>query len=159
MSVCFRPDRSIYIPYTYFTRHFASITRFTLKGSVKPASWIRHFHTMAHIAELSIESRPPSSWPLDCIPGHTLDMIVDYVAQDAIESDFYDPSGTSFEQERIGYGLIPFSLDLKNMSLVNRAFRENVFRREFMELVILDSFDRVKTGMASIREESFTYIR
>lgn len=114
---------------------------------------------MVDIAELSIESSPPSSWPLDYVPGHILDKIMDYVALDAIESDFYDPSGASFEQERIEYGLIPFSLDLKNMSLVNRAFRENVFRRKVMELVILDSFDRVETGLASIREESFTYIR
>jgi hypothetical protein len=114
---------------------------------------------MADVAELFIELSPPSSWPLDYVPGHILDKIVDYVAQDAIESDFYDPSGTPLEQERTGYGLIPFSPDLKNMSLVNRAFRENVFRRKVMELVILDSFDRVETGLASIREESFTYIQ
>jgi hypothetical protein len=102
---------------------------------------------------------PPSRWRLDHVPDLILDNIMDHVAVEATETHSCDKSGCGYHPQISIPLLIPFTRELRMMSLVNHGFRENVLRRKIMDVVVLHTTEQVLLALSKIREQSFGYIR
>jgi hypothetical protein len=104
-------------------------------------------------------SLPPSRWRLDHVPDLILDNIMHHLAVEATKTHSCDKSGCGYHPRTSIPLLIPFTRELRTISLVNHEFRENVLRREIMDVVVLHTTEQTLLALSKIREESFGYIR
>lgn len=101
-------------------------------------------------------SRPPSRWRLAHIPTPILNNIVDYLGYEALllVPDLYlCKPGDSPNNHR------PFSLDLKSMSLVDWAFRNNVMGRQIFHTISLHSVEDMRKVDNKLSEQSRKHFR
>jgi hypothetical protein len=102
---------------------------------------------------------PPSCWRLDHVPGLILDNIMDHLAVEATKTQSCDNTGCGYHPQTTKPLLIPFTRELRMMSLVNHGSRENVLRRKIMDVVVLHTTEQILLALSKFREESFGYIR
>jgi hypothetical protein len=100
-----------------------------------------------------------SRWRLDHVPDLILDNIMDHLAAEATRTHSCDKPTCGYHPQTSKPLLIPFTRELRMMSLVNHGFRENVLRRKIMDVVVLHTTEQVLLALSKIREESFGYIR
>jgi hypothetical protein len=99
---------------------------------------------------------PPSRWPLQHVPACILDVIVDIIADAAVdlvdkpEIFKVDPNLEVFR---------PLSPELKNMSLVNKAFRRNIMEGKIIHTVVIKSPRHLTKVQSQFTQEGRTYIR
>lgn len=109
---------------------------------------------------MSGPSPPPSKWPTDHVPIRVLDLIVDHLAVWAIEEHDCDRSTCHLSASYPGKSnFTSMSPELRNMSLVNRTFRENVLRRKIFSSLMLESPEDMANIRAMISAHSLSFVR
>lgn len=99
---------------------------------------------------------PPSTWPLEHIPDVILGIINDYLGDRAC-----------LRRGRIVKSLLhsdarPFSAELKSMSLVCWAFRNDVMKRKMVHTITLSGLDNLKQRNLQLGPQlrhHFRYVR
>ena len=112
-------------------------------------------------------SPSPSSWPLEGIPTPILDLIVDHLADMAVEKDDRRKEYTrwiSLMCDRYTSlpklpALVPFSDDLRSMSLTCHAIRDNVLRRKIFRALVVNSSGSIKRLMNRLGTQGHSYVR
>jgi hypothetical protein len=103
---------------------------------------------------------PPSSWPLEDVPGTILDIIVDYLADDAEINHYCDGGSCIYGIACFGVKpVVPLSPGLKNLSMVSSDFRHNVMARKIAHTVHLKSTSHIVKQRRKIRKETYACIR
>jgi hypothetical protein len=112
-------------------------------------------------------SLAPSSWPLNGIPTPILDLIIDYLADMAVDRnekrriytrriDLLCNRYTSLPKLP---AFVPFSDDLRSMSLTCHAIRDNVFRRKICQALVVKSSGSMKRTASRLGSTSRSYVR
>lgn len=108
--------------------------------------------------------RPPSKWSLEDVPDPILCSIVDVLAVDAIKEHVHWSSQCchranlqEFPKETPTY--IPFSPDLRNMSVTSKAFRANVMGRKIIHTLLLGPSDHMSRVDEVMTKETRRYVR
>lgn len=102
---------------------------------------------------------PPSTWPLDHIPGTILDIIIECLSEDAVESHTCDKgSKCIFIPKSNRHILTPMSPQLKNMSLVDHGTRKVVLQKSILKTVVLHDAAHIASTLSRLRQSSLGYI-
>jgi hypothetical protein len=102
---------------------------------------------------------PPSTWPLDHIPGTIHDINIECLSEDAVESHTCDKgSKCIFIPNPVGPIFTPLSPELKSMSLVDHAIRKVVLQKAILNTVVLYDADHIASTLSSLRQSSLRYI-
>lgn len=105
-------------------------------------------------------SPPPSTWPLDHIPGTILDIIVHCIEEDAVDlHSCAKCPDCLWITKPVGPIYTPMSLELKNMSLVDHTFRKAILQKVILDTVALYDCKQITSALSYVREESFSYIQ
>ena len=112
-------------------------------------------------------SPSPSSWPLEGIPNPILDLIVDHLADMAVDGNKERRDDTRWVSVMCNRytslpklpAFVPFSDDLRSMSLTCHAIRDNVFRRKICRAVIVNSSASMKRITNRLGTTMQCYIR
>jgi hypothetical protein len=99
---------------------------------------------------------PPSRWRLDHVPPAILDSIIDYFGWEAIKIAphlYLYKSGDSLNNHR------PMTGDLKSMSMVNWAFRQNVMGKQILHTISLHDVENIRKADESLTQQSRCHFR